>query len=254
MKSGFFSIVFCMLVGASGCIAEFDTDGELIQAEESEAEEHVAQAEEALNGVYDIGVIPASGQSCPAGSAEIMIHMDDEDRRNISSARGWTGRISSNDENTTFYFCEVDGSLFRPLSTVNNGAYHYAVLKLGTTCPPGSVDVYRFFDNENDDNGNGRHGDIYPNTSNVDTGLNFCLFRYALPGNATMTRFPDLGINYGVFARETFTHRLATGYVHTDDEDRRNANRYSVASDAVSDAQAIISAGSNTELRIARVK
>ena len=48
--------------------------------------------------------------------------------------------------------------------------------------------------------------------------------------------------------------RLATGFVHTDDEDFANANSYSANPAWITDAQRIVSSGANTTLNLARVR
>ena len=70
-----------------------------------------------------------------------------------------------------------------------------------------------------------------------------------------MTKFPDFGIPYGVFADYSTSFPLAAeqGYVSTNDEDNNNANSYSANPDWTYDAQRIISSGSNTRLGMARV-
>ena len=69
-----------------------------------------------------------------------------------------------------------------------------------------------------------------------------------------MTSFPDLGFSYGVFATSAFSHRIASGFVHTDDEDSGNANGYSANAAWITDAQRIVTAGSNTTLNMAQVR
>ncbi|HEX6292208.1 MAG TPA: hypothetical protein VFZ66_23670 [Herpetosiphonaceae bacterium] len=194
-----------------------------------------------------VGVIPSTG-SCPTGQL-VTIHMDDEDNNNANGRGGWIGATTSTN-NTTFRFCRVPGSLFRALSTTNQPQRHYAVLKLGSVCPAGSVEFGRYFDNEDNNNQNWSSGPITPNVSTNNTTLRFCLFRAA---STTMSAFPNLGFSYGVFAPASFSQALATGYVYTDDEDWWNANGYMAGSGWISDAQQIVSGGSNTLIRLARV-
>jgi hypothetical protein len=195
-----------------------------------------------------VGIIPATG-SCPNGQGVSTIYMDDEDHNNANGRGGWIGATTSTN-NTTFRFCRVSGSLFRALATTNQVQHHYAVLKLGSVCPAGSVEFARAFDNEDHNNQNWASGPIAPNSSTHNTVLVFCLFRSAA---TTMSGFPNLGIAYGVFADSTFSQALATGYVYTDDEDFWNANGYAANAAWLVDAQRIISGGSNTTLKLARV-
>jgi hypothetical protein len=199
-------------------------------------------------GVFEVGVIPDLGVGCPAGSAEIVIRMDDEDDGNTSSRSGFVGKTNSGETSsaTRFYFCKVDGTLFKPFSTSTSAADQrddYAVLKLGTTCPAGSQEFSRHFDNEDSDNRNFFTGVISPNVSNQDTTLYFCLFRYAASGVATMSAFPNLGsgFRYGVFGPSDFNRgALAFGTIRSDDEDSGNTSTYTVPSDALSAAKRII--------------
>jgi hypothetical protein len=205
---------------------------------------------QSLAGTFDVGVIPAT-RSCPANTEAIVINMDDEDDNNADVAAGWIGATVSN-RNTSFFFCRVNGLLLRPLTTQFTATqFHYAVLKLGSQCPNGSLDFARGFDNEDDANANSFSGNIAPNVSNRNTGLAFCLFR---SGTTIMSAFPNLGFSYGVFAASTFSRQLAWGFVHTDDEDNANENSYSANAAWSADAQRIVSAGPNTTLNMVRVR
>lgn len=197
----------------------------------------------------DVGIIPAT-ESCPNGQGILTIHMDDEDNNNANSRSGWIGATTSTN-NTTFRFCRVPGGLFRALSTTNLVQNHYAVLKLGTICPNGSVEFTRHFDNEDRNNKNSSSGGIAPNVSDSNTTLVFCLFRSS---GSTMSSFPNLGISYGVFATSTFSQALRTGYAYTDDEDRNNKNSFSANPGWVGDAQRIITGGSNTSVNMVQVR
>ena len=206
-------------------------------------------------GLYDVGIIPG-GNTCPAGSARVTIFMDDEDDRNANGHWGWLGAITQGTGYhgwTRFVFCKVDGTTFKPFTTpdCNNRRTHYAVLKMGATCPPGSNEFSRHFDNEDDNNINSSTGNIYPNTVGRNTRLYFCLFR---SGTQTMNGFPNVGIQYGVFAPGDFIKGIAPGYVYTDDEDDDNINRFDAPNWLWTDAQRIISGNRNTSIRLYRVK
>lgn len=171
--------------------------------------------------------------------------MDDEDDDNNNSHSGFQGAIVSN-SNTDFFFCRVDGRSLRPFQPGGIGTkkYPYAVLKLNTTCPNYSVEFTRHFDNEDDGNSNFSQGQIYPNISNSNTTLKFCLFSLG----PTMRHFPSYGFGYGVFSSDLgHTQR---GRIYTDDEDDGNANSYIVDAAHRSTAQTIISSGSNTTLNL----
>jgi hypothetical protein len=181
---------------------------------------------------YYVGVVPGS-TTCPGGVAPIRIYMDDQDDVNknhwgdivedgatgaftLAELYGWIGAIN-NASNTTFYFCKVDGRQFKPLTTYPDASMEYAVLKLGTTCPNGSAEVTRRFDNEDCNNANSLTGTITPNTQDRNyTTLKFCVFRH---GADAMGGFPSLGISYGVFAPMNFQIALSKGWIFIDDED-----------------------------------
>lgn len=255
LTTGLLGIFFTAAAGCTAVSVDEDTaastdpaDDEITTDDLTTADKLGGQAN--LLGAFDIGVIPAT-RSCPANSEAITINMDDEDRRNANSRGGWQGAIISAG-NTSFFFCRVDGQLFRPLTTqFNDTPNHYAVLKLGAECPNNSLDFARGFDNEDDNNANSSSGNIAPNVSNGNTTLRFCFFR---SDAITMGGFPDVGFSYGVFAAANFSRRIETGFVHTDDEDSSNANSYSADPAWAADAQRIITAGGNTTLNLARVR
>lgn len=201
----------------------------------------------------DVGVI--QGQYCNSSGSSYgnaTIFMDDEDKRNANNRWGWIGATRSTN-NTQLFFCRVDGKIFKPLSTVNDPRYHYAVVKLGTVCPNGSQEFVRHFDNE--DNNNQNWSNMPSGGQNVidrNTTLHFCLFRNG-SGSNVMSDFPNLGYTYGVFAASNFYKAQATGGVYTDDEDTRNANSYWGAA-PMTDAQRIVTSGSNTTLNMVKVK
>lgn len=220
-------------------------------------------------GVYDVGIIPQSSSGCPVGSEYVTIKMDDEDKKNKSSVTGWTGAISHYPTGTTFGFCRVDGIKF----FYNHVKNDYAVLQLGTNCPAGSVSIQRLFDNEDKSNNtNSSSGNIDPNSSffyhsydgsGPDTLMYFCFFK----GDSTsISSLPDFKVPYGVFAAPSSAW-LATGLVHTDDEDSNDPNSRDLTfSDLADDytlldfAKIIIGVegtyplqGKNTTLRVAKV-
>ncbi len=191
-----------------------------------------------------VGVIPQT-QSCPANSELLTIHMDNEDNANANKHSGWIGAISQG-KNTTLRFCKVRAN-FKPLNNYDN----YAVLKLSNNCPANSREFSRIFDDEDRKNANYSKGDINPNISNSNTILYFCLFEGRGNGYNTMSSFPDIGINYGVFAPSYFDKAIETGYLYTDDEDNRNANS-SYNTDSITET--IVNGTRDTTMNIVRVK
>ncbi len=79
------------------------------------------------------------------------------------------------------------------------------MLKLGTTCPNGSEELIRYFDNEDSGNNNSNSGNIAPSTqSSAGTNVRMCAFtRYPLAkctADSPLVEFPNVGFSYGVFA------------------------------------------------------
>ena len=238
--------------------------------------ETVATVEQSLvDNQFAVGVIPVGpggsveggiyGTTCPADSQLVTIYMDDEDDQNRSGWGEWRlpqdpdtgGLYSFNGWNSPLRFCKVNGQDFHPRTTnINDKANFYAVLKLGISCPNGSTQFTRYFDNEDDSNANSRSGPIAPNVSNTNTTLVFCFFR---SGSVTMSDFPFLGIPYAVYhdfeGAQPFPYNLETKSKHTsDDEDDGNQNSMSpTGTSAYFDFTAIISNGPNTWFDVGRV-
>jgi hypothetical protein len=218
-----------------------------------------------------VGVIPQTAE-CPPGSSMITIHMDDEDTNNANARAGWIGAIVS-DRNTTFRFCRVEGSQFKPLSYANALDHHYAVLRLSDHCPAGATEFSRGFHNQapfigrntnSISSSSGNDDDFGPNRCSSyyrATALYFCLFEQGTQGNIPplnvpiMDAFPDLGIHYGVFAAPGFSRAVQSGWVFTDDEDKNPRNDDWFDGDA--DGQRMVKPtnrdGRNTTLYTARV-
>lgn len=237
----------------SPLVAEEIFQKEEFAAQATAGSESVSSTSSALVvETYDVGVI-ANG-SCPN---PVQIYMDDEDVSNNSSRTGWVGSTSSA---TRLNFCRVDGRAFRGTGWCNAG--EYAVLKLGTSCPPGSDELSRYFDNEDVLNRNSNSGNIAPSTqSSSGTNLKFCAFtRYPLlkcAANSPNVEFPNVGFSYGVFASPSVYGALQTGTVYTDDEDSANGNSWDLSllqSFEVTAVQKFLSGSTNTTLKTARVR
>ncbi|QSQ19145.1 hypothetical protein JY651_27775 [Pyxidicoccus parkwayensis] len=201
-----------------------------------------------------VGVIP-NAAGCPNPADLLTFNMDDEDKKNANSRGGWIGGITSNN-NTTWRFCRVDASKFKPLSKDSLRQNHYAVLMLGGSCPTGSLRFSRYFDNEDKNNANWASANFVwaPNSSDRNTNLVFCVFRGAGASGATMSDMPNLGFSYGVLAASDFSKRLATGWVHTDDEDSNNQNSYGDPHGQYGDVSRFITVGSNTTVNLVKVR
>lgn len=203
-----------------------------------------------------IGVLPVWSEGiteCPLGAGQegVQIIMDDEEMPNGSDETGSHGEgrwllpddtrdrqpIPSSIHTTSLSFCRVDGSLFKPMTTSNDPAQFYAVLKLGQRCPNGPdgvVEVVKNIDNEDSPTGAASFGspNIGPNQvqgeANVSTytKLVFCYFRAATSADASMSAFPDLGFPYAVFHRfsgEQPAWVIAKRWQFSDDENDQNA-------------------------------
>jgi hypothetical protein len=199
-----------------------------------------------------VGVLPAAPEGttdCPfgAGLEGLQIFMHDEstkdeacsDRTGMHGEGNWL--LPDDDRprqfvcdprrySTTLDFCRVDGKQFKPLlSAAADPAQGYAVLRLGDTCPPGSVEVSMTIDNEDDNQGSEPSmtiGHPGPNLARPDEGftktlLFFCYFRPTTSVDEAMTGFPDLGIPYAVFHRnagEQPTWVIAKRWLHSHNE------------------------------------
>jgi hypothetical protein len=196
-----------------------------------------------------VGVLSGAG-TCPGNIETIYIHMDNEDRNEQSNVSGWVGATNVDGSgNINYVFCRVPGAQFRSLAATNSLNSNYAVLKLDQSCPEGSVEFSRHFDNEDSYNANSYSGNIFPNVVDGNSTLSFCLFK----GDGSIApSFPNLGFEYGVFAASQFSFTSARGSIYSDDEDRRNANWYSADPAWKWAATAIISEGSDTTLNTAR--
>jgi microsomal dipeptidase-like Zn-dependent dipeptidase len=205
-------------------------------------------------GAFDVGVLPGAG-GCPPESIEAVgITMDSEDNNPETSCNGdyCGGAEIFGNKNLTLNFCRVKGANFYSLAPTNDASTNYAVLKLGQTCPNGSVEFWRHFDNEDDDNANGHYGDVAPNTWHKNARLYFCLFAGRwLHG----TSLPTLGADYGVFAGQGFGPGVEFGHIFSDDEDHNNQNDYSISASSygVAAKQIIHPTDHNSVLNMARV-
>ncbi len=171
---------------------------------------------------YAVGVIPNSAASCPDPN-KVIVRLDNEDHNNANSRNGWFGAIDSG-SNTEFTFCRVpDGARFGTLAAPSSGVNDYSVLKLGTSCPPGSTDWSRTQDTEdpgavNEDYMYGQTGPTALATHGSSVTLNFCVFPHS--ASPTATGMPDLGYGYNVIANPAFRQSTGrTGWVQQDDED-----------------------------------
>jgi hypothetical protein len=257
----FTQILAMALLGSMSpaCAAQVDGPREGDESGDLESSVELGSASQAVIGPNDVGVIPAAGTNCP--NEWVMLHAENEREGNWNDKGGWIGATDQQKGHTKFNVCRVDGSAFRNArGTASN--LNYAVVKLGATCPAGSVEFTRYFDNEDRPRscppwpiacGVGKPdtlGDFAPSYySSNNLWMKFCMFRASASGSTSPA--PNLGFSYGVFGTPSQFGALADGFVHTDDEDDGNANR--LQGDH-SGSSAFLTAGGNTTLKIVRVR
>jgi hypothetical protein len=152
------------------------------------------------------------------------VFLDNEDKKNANGRGGWIGATISN-KNTQFRLCATDGNQFT--AAAEAGA-NFALVSLSSTCPNGFTRFDRYHDNEDN---NAASWDNLPSGSPTtttqpkkNTNMAFCV----ATGKVTTvpnSRFPDLGVVYGVFGgRNRTTWALERGWLFLDDEDKNNQN------------------------------
>lgn len=238
-----------------------------------------------------VGVFPYSPSGtidCPfgAGVEDLRISMHDENQPPCSDTSGSRGEgqwvlpddldrgppVCTSLSTTTLAFCRVDGATFKSLTTALAPQQFYAVLKLGSVCPNGSVEVSKTIDNEDDPGPvvNTDLGDPGPNRVESQpalgtiTRLVFCYFRRAASQGEVMAGFPDLGFPYAVFhayAGEQPPWVMVKRWIYSNDEDNQvGVNRYdSTDADAMMEFHTVVenppeTPQSNTYFDLARVR
>jgi hypothetical protein len=211
-----------------------------------------------------VGVIPYGPEGAPhcqlgAGMEEVEIIMRDEITSPCTAEPGASGegRWALPDDMrprrldcaaagpgaplTDLRFCRVDGRLFNPMTSDADPSQYFAVLKLGTRCPDGSVEISKIIDNEDEPVAGVSSvpfGRLGPNTTGnehgyTDTTLYFCFFQQ---GAAPATAFPELGFRYDVFHQysgEQPPWVIAKSWLYSDDEDDGGQNQYVPSSDPI---------------------
>lgn len=259
---------------ASVAACSFALDDEVAPSRENVAK---VESQQTIDPTYAVGVIPIGPAvnegglygKCPNGIETVTIYMDDEDDNN-QTAWGHSWRLPQDtfddlvlgydNWNTRLQFCRVNGTSFRPMGRdVNDKGHFYAVLRLGSKCPNGSTIMYRFIENENDNNESYASGPYQPNSAGPNTMLHFCYFREG-SGTNLVDDVPNLGFPYAVYhdfdGPQPYPFSLGLGKARhvSDDEDSDNGNISSGGTAAKrADFSAIISEGRNTTFDLARV-
>ena len=200
---------------------------------------------------------------------ELEIFMDCEDRGNTSAeveGNGGTGASSvDHNGNVSLKVCVVDDVYFGPY-----WFNHYGILNLGVQEPNVSR-LVRGFDNEDSGNANkawldgvpytGTMGDCNIGSTNPNTKLSFT-YRdgncadYANQSGYNGNYMPNIGFSYYVLAN------WHTGYIYTDDEDRRNANYWFYDPPSLNDppltvsngtVDGVLGVGANTTIHLSKV-
>jgi hypothetical protein len=206
-----------------------------------------------------VGVVSASPMDgttdCPTGSGRdgVQFFIDDENEPTQVFCTHDTGQNGEGPwvfpdaakyrppcnpgKDTVLFFCRVDGALFKQTSADPRAVEQpYALLQLGTRCPPGSVSVIKLFSTETDvvpplhSYAVGAIGpnDLHNGDSNT-ARLAFCYFNAALAPGDTMRAFPDLGFPYAVFhdfEGPQPSWVLAKRWHYSDNEDVTGHNQY----------------------------
>ena len=123
--------------------------------------------------------------------------------------------ISNNNRKITFKYCAVysDGL---PRTT-----YDYAVLKLDSECPVGSIPVSRYHDTEDNGNPNSSSQYIWPNKVNRDASLEYC---FVSSKRGSTVRYPLNNKKYGFFSRFSTSTSGSIAYTKINVEDEHNQN------------------------------
>jgi hypothetical protein len=196
--------------------------------------------------VQDVGVLRTAAGCGPA--EPVVLELNGEQTTRGSSTQGWTGSSHASGGNTTLAFCRADGLRFTRTSRP------YAVLRLGPECPAGSWPVTRLFDAEDDG-----WGTRVSDAAAADPSLRITFLKGHVAGDsdlilqlcyfpaASAMPMPSLGRPYGVFALPGFPGAVASGSIHTDDENDGNMN------DLAGAMPGVLEAGPDTTLHVVQV-
>jgi hypothetical protein len=228
----------------------------------SDGSDPVASVEQELSDFdkYAIGVIMPDPRFCWTDNL-VTLYTDDEDDNNESDSTGFeppdtprrARRHNTGRSGTLWSFCKFDGRPFKSLTRYGNTDYYYAVLKLGTTCPNGSLEFQRSIDGEHEDQRGYIRGPAGPNQAGAI--LTFCMFGT----NADkMYSFPDFDMPYAVFHDYDSgqpDHFFAKKWVFSDDEDYHNFNGTTPSGGPdFARFDNMVGGGSNTMYDIAQVR
>jgi hypothetical protein len=208
-------------------------------------------------GTQDVGVILNNEEDCPDGKL-VNIFLDNEDGDQNNSNDGWIGAIVQ-ERNTHFKFCRVDGTKLGMLPKPTEGNNHYAVLRLGDSCPSGAFEFSRYHDDQDQPplSVSWMSGEFGPTEQGLGKGtrLFFCFFPESTsPG---IMGLPDYGFEYGVFANEAFGEAAETGRIYIDDENEDNMNELDtmgLTAEQTDLISQVLTANENTEYRLAQAK
>jgi len=207
--------------------------------------------------------------ACTYAADEFYILLDCENSNNSTNIQGDAGATYKSNGDVFFKFCVV------PLYDANGNAlfkrhiaYDYAILKIGTSEPAGSIDLERYFDTEDDNDHNQLFFPVgsvnYTNTSAFAPTMiynNADIYFHYFPKDPVngMTQFPvsvqyHIPTDYLVFGD---LNKNGYGYIWSDDEDNGNANWMRFNGQPISSSNPappyMIQGGSNTTLYFTRI-
>ena len=126
--------------------------------------------------------------------------------------------ISKNNRQITFRYCTVYAD------RLPGTPYAYAVLKLDSECPVGSIPVTRIHDTENTGNPNSSSQYIWPNAVKTDARLEYC---FASGKRGSTLKYPFTNEKYGVFSYfNNSSNPIAYTRINVEDEHDNNANSW----------------------------
>jgi hypothetical protein len=167
-----------------------------------------------------VGVI--SNRAC-GYYQRLQIIMDCENRRPASYDSGWASGSYVYRGDVVLNFCQIPNTFVKT-------NFDYAVLNLTSNVPNSTYRVDRLFDNEDNNNKNRSYFGgtrIYGWKGYTSlSGRNLQLSWIMYPKTSTAQNLPALqfGDSYGVLGKFGANRQV----IHSDDEDRRNANRTNV--------------------------
>ncbi|QTE22135.1 hypothetical protein [Polaribacter cellanae] len=190
------------------------------------------------SGINFVGVF--KDLTC-AGNEELKIFMDCEDSRPTTKTEDWTGdSYADRNKNLTLKFCIVPNNFVKT-------NYDYAILNLTSNVPNSTIRIDRYFDNQDRKNANNStiNGSLTQGWKGYTllSGGNYQLSWIMYQKTNSSQALPSFNMSYGVLGRFG-TNKYNKGYILSDDEDSRNANRCDVYNYSSSGIKTLLPIGS----------